>query len=162
MPEFPEYELVANGRILNLLGVNPAWVYHKVSSGSLNGNRPTTAGIANPDLVYPNELRAGYAKFDAIDGDDTIGGGRFYHLAKLKKPVMIHNVDLSGAGTISAAVTVNFNSPSDPNIRNVQSLLEASPFVPFILAPNEMLKVTSDGDEIGLLASIHEGIEQVF
>lgn len=125
----------------------PTWLYHARSSGGLTGVRATTLVESDPEKIAPSSIIAGLVKFT-----DLVDGGLFHEIAKFGKSVLIRAVDLSGAGTISSIQTVNFTNPLEV-IRDILPLVQASPFEPFTLAPNEMIKVVCSSSKIGFFIS---------
>ena len=126
----------------------PTWIYHQKAAGGLTGVRVTTPGQGDPDLVQPAYMIAGLVRLTGI-----VDGGLFHEIAKAGKSVLVRNVDLSGAGTVASIQTVNFNDHAEV-IRDILPLVQANPFVPFVLAPNEMIKAVTSLGKIGFFVSL--------
>ena len=155
----PSVPLLPNRARYNLVTVHPAWMYQSLAAGVLTGFtgvRPVTAEEADPTKVDPSVVVGGLSDFTDLED-----GGMFYHLAKTKRTVLVKAVDLSLSGVVASIQLVRFDDPGTVT-RDIQPLMEAVPFVPFRIAPNEMIKVVSAGTRLGLFVCINEGIEQVF
>lgn len=105
----------------NIVGHQPAWVYHTMASGSLDGQAPATSskGVGEVDP----EVKAGMATFK-----DLTQGGLFTLLGHYKKPLVIEDMD-AGGGTVKVV---------DQNKTEKRTISSA----PHKLAPGEYLKVT--------------------
>lgn len=154
-------ELIGTRARYNLVGNQPAWVFHRMKpANEMTGVRPVyDSGVeADPDKNDPSLVRAGYAEFKGATGLEL--GGLFYHLAKNKRPIIIHSVE--GASAITKASTVSFTDLST-EIRVITAEIQASPFSPIVLSPGEVLKIEGPlGTEFGVLASIKNDAEGQF
>lgn len=152
----PKVPLLPNRSRYNLVTSQPSWLFHSLSVGTLTGVRPTTAAESDATLVDPSTVIGGFAEFG-----DLNAGGLFYHMAKIKRTVLVKDVNLTGVGVVTSMQLVRFDTPATVT-RDVQALMEAVPFVPFKIAPNEMLKIVSAGTKVGVFVCIDDGTGQVF